>query len=96
MLRRSLIPLVLASSSIALASCATGLMSNTSLADHTAFALGYQPGQVTIVSRPDTRDPLVARYVVNTPGGQMNCTIVGGGLYSFGQTSDPECRPVRN
>ena len=51
---------------------------------------------MTIVSRPDTRDPLVARYVVNTPGGQMNCTIVGGGLYSFGQTSDPECRPVRN
>lgn len=78
---------------LALSACASLTVSDGSIAERTAAALGLEASQITITDR--VNDGTSARYKVQTSAGQkFNCTV-GGSLSILGaSTTDAICTPV--
>lgn len=84
---------------VSLSFCATGctsLAANTnSLSDdrirsESAGALGYDPAELTLVSRRTEGTNTYASLKAND-GKEFTCIINGGNMLSFGMTNPPSC-----
>ncbi|WP_080943293.1 hypothetical protein [Pseudomonas marginalis] len=68
----------------------TNMLSDDDLKSKSAGALGYDPADLTIVSR---RTEGTDTYVTlkNKQNKQFNCLINGGNLLTFGMSNPPSC-----
>ena len=77
---------------VALAGCASSILSDYRIKANTASALGVQPNQVTISGR--NYDGMTNTYYTASTGGRTySCTINGGTVLSMGITNPPTCAP---
>lgn len=80
--------LAVLAASLALSGCASTMLSDARIQEHTAFALN-EPS-VTISNRHD--DGLTNTfYMARTARGSYSCTISGGGVLALGMTNAPQC-----
>lgn len=77
---------------IALAGCASTILSDDRIKSNTALALGVSPEQVTISNR--NYDGMTNTYYTASTGSRTYaCTINGGTVMSMGITNPPTCTP---
>lgn len=82
--------LALLTASLALAGCASTLLSDDRIRESTAMALNQPTSAVTISGRRYD-GATNTYYTANTPRGTFACTINGGSVMALGMTNPPQC-----
>jgi hypothetical protein len=89
---------VFGSLGIAMAACQTmaqktNVLSDSKILSDSAGVLGYQAGDLTLLSRNTVGTNTYANIQAKD-GKKFHCMINGGNLLSFGMTNPPTCSPA--